>query len=223
MKKVLALALAIALAASAFYGYKQYKRSELIETVAPLVKNASIRVTNSAKLATGNSSITFKEMFDRLDTDTAEIEKRSIDIESMSTKETADITTPAVAYMRDCQEFSRALSMKYRKQLAFSNAIESVEDARHDLRTAGPYGFDYAKKRGDAAIEKMDKAAEEAKTAVIDFAKAAEKLKLSRTKLATVLPDDALVSLAQLQPLTLSGDKGDTEKTAKPEQAVLKQ
>lgn len=143
-------------------------------------------------------------MFERLDTDTAEIEKRSIDIESMATKKTADPTDPVVAYMRNCQELSRALSMKYRKQLAFNNSVESVEEATEELRTSNSYGYEYAKNRGKRAIEQMEKASKESQSAIIDLGRAAEKLKESRSKLAQVLPEDTLVPLKELDPLVLT-------------------
>lgn len=206
MKKIIALLLLCAVVGAGFYGYKQHKRSELIATLTPLVKNASIRVTNSAKLATGSSNITFKELFDRLEADTAEIEKRNIDIQSLSTSDTAPITGPIENYMRDCQEFSRAMSLKYRKRLAFTSSLEAVEDATRDMRTSSSYGFEYAKKRSDLAVERMDKAGKDAQEAIIDFATAAKNLKQSRAKLAMVLPEDALVPVAQLEPLMLKED-----------------
>lgn len=216
MKKVLTVIVAVALAGAVFYGYKQHQRSELIASISPAVKNASIRVTNASKLETEKTNITFKELFDRLDADTAEIEKRSIDVQSIATKENAELTDPVVEYLRHCQEFSRAYSMKYRKAFAFSNALDRVTDAIDDARTSNSYGYEYAAKRRDKAMEEMKKASSEAKKADEDFVAATRQLKDSRVKLAALLPDDALVPLAQLDSLVekkaKDGNKAEANK-----------
>jgi hypothetical protein len=197
-KTIITVGLAAALAAGGAYGYKHHQRTELITSVTPSVKNASIRVLNASKFDTDKTSATFKELFDRLEADTAEIEKHSIEIQSLSSKDNAEITEPAVAYMRDCQEFSRALSMKYRKALAFSSAIDRLHDTMAEPMPSSDYGFQLRKSRREKAVEEMSKASEEAKSAEADLVAAANRLKASRAKVASVVPDDALVPVAQL-------------------------
>lgn len=196
--KIVAASLAAILAAGSAYGYKQHQRTELLASVSPSVKNASIRVFNSSKFETEKTSVTFKELFDRLEADTAEIEKRNIEVQSLANKDNAEITDPAIAYMRDCQEFSRTLSMKYRKTLAFSNAVDRANDIISEPMPSSDYGYELRKNRRDKALEDMNKASGEAKAAAIDLAAAAKRLKETRAKAATIFPDDTLVSTAQL-------------------------
>lgn len=200
-KTIIAVGLVAVLAAGGAYGYKHHQRTELLATVAPSVKNASIRVLNASKLETDKTSITFQELFDRLEVDTAEIEKRNIEVQSLANKDNADITDPAVTYMRDCQEFSRALSMKYRKTLAFSNAIDRVKSIFDEPAPSSSYGWELRGNRREHAMEEMNKASSESTTATADLIAATKRLKEARVKAATVLPDDALVPLAQLDAL----------------------
>lgn len=197
-KMIVAAGLMAVLAAGGAYGYKQHQRTEVIALVSPSVKNASIRVLNSSKFDTEKTSATFKELFDRLEADTAEIEKRSIEVQSLATKDNSDITDPAVAYMRDCQEFSRALNMKYRKGFAFSNALDRVHDVLNEPTPSSSYDYEYRKSRRDKAIEEMNKTSEEAKSATVDLIAATKRLKETRAKVAAVFPDDAIVPTAQL-------------------------
>jgi hypothetical protein len=197
-KKIVAAGLVALLAAGGAYGYKQHQRTEVISSVSPAVKNASIRVLNSSKFETEKTSVTFKELFDRLEADTAEIEKRNIDVQSLANKDNADITEPAVAYMRDCQEFSRTLSMKYRKTLAFSNAVDRLNDVLGEPMPSSDYGFELRKNRRDKAMEEMNTASAEARAAAIALVAATKRLKETRTRAAPIFPDDALVSTAQL-------------------------
>jgi hypothetical protein len=220
-KTIITIGLAAALAAGGAYGYKHHQRTELIASVTPSVKNASIRVLNSSKLDTDKTSATFKELFDRLEADTAEIEKRSIEIQSLSSKENAEITEPAVAYMRDCQEFSRALNMKYRKSLAFSNALDRLNDILEEPMPSSDYAFELRKSRRDKALEESTKASQEAKSAGADLVAATSRLKASRAKMVAILPDDALVPVAQLDAvIKLNSEKADKAKDEKKPKAT---
>lgn len=210
-KKIVTAGLIAVLAAGGAYGYKQHQRTEVISSVTPSVKNASIRVLNASKLETDKTSITFKELFDRLEADTAEIEKRNIEIQSLANKDNSDITDPAVAYMRDCQEFSRALNLKYRKTLAFSNAMERVDDVLNEPMPSSSYGYEYRKSRRDKVLAEMNKTADEAKTARADLVATTKRLRETRMKVAVIFSDDALVPTAQLDAII----KANSEKEGK--------
>lgn len=198
MKKFALIAVLCLIVGGGYYFYQQHKRTELVETVSPAIKNATIRITNSSKFELAASNITWKEMFDRLEQDTSEIEKRNIDVQALATNATATITTPAIAYMQDCQELSRALLLKYRKRFAFSNASDRMDESLDDIREADSYSFKYAKKRSDKALADLKKAQEEEASAIADLGKAASKLKQSRAKLSGTFPEDALIAPATL-------------------------
>jgi len=210
-KKIAVIGLVVALAAGGAYGYKEHQRTELISSIMPSIKNASIRVLNSSKLDTEKTSITFKELFDRLEADTAEIEKRNIEIQSVANKDNANITDPAVAYMRECQEFSRALGMKYRKAMAFSNAMDHVRDVLAEPMPSSDYGFEYRKSRRDKALAEMNKTSDEAGGAEADLLAAAKRLKDVRAKAAPMFTDDALVPVAQLDTVIKANSKKDNQ------------
>jgi hypothetical protein len=215
MKKLFLLIIICAISfGAAIYLYQQHKQSELIASLRPMVKNASIRLGNSAKIDTQPSHITFKEIFDRLEADTSEIEKHDIEIQSMATKETAAFTDPVVAYLRDCQELSRALEQKYRKLLAANSAVEALKDSTSELSEAGTYDYEFARRRSDRAIKSATKASTEAKLSFSDAAAAAKKLLESRAKIAVFMPEDSLISAAQVQAV-IRQNSVESEKIAK--------
>jgi hypothetical protein len=219
-KQITVAALVVVLAAGGIYGYKQHERSEAIASVAPSIKNASIRVLNTSKLDTEKTSITFKELFDRLEADTSEMEKRSIDIQSAANKSNASITDPAIAYIKECQEFSRALGMKYRKGLAFSSAMDRVREILAEPTPTSSYEYEYRNNRRSKALDEMNKTSEETGAAEKDLVAAAKRLKEARAKAATIFSEDTLVANSQLDAVikanTRDESKGKSNEKATP-------
>lgn len=178
--------------------YDKQQRTEYIEKVAPLVKNSSIRVSNALKIEIDSSNVTFAELFEKLEEDTKEIEKRNIEVQSAAVQKFKDISDPTIAYLEACQSYSRAMAMMYRKKLALQNSMDAADDAIADARGTSSYSFDYAKKRASRAMEKMDEAIKERVASASDFHLAAKNLKEKRLSLSSVLEGDALIDLAQL-------------------------
>lgn len=198
MKKLIAVALVIAIGGASFFGYQKHAEAAFVETLTPHVKNASIRVTNSSEIEIKPSQATFKELFERLDADVSEIDKRLIEVQSISSAKTEKTTGPTVAYLRATQEFSRSLSMKYRKTLAAKNSLERFTDSAKELGAVSGYGMQYARERFDRASQDADKAIEESKTATKDLVSAAQSLKDARSKVQDIYPAEALVDVKQL-------------------------
>jgi len=204
MKKLLAVAVAAAIIVAGYFGYQQHTETAFLDTLTPHLKNASIRVTNSSELEIKPSQATFKEVFDRLDVDVTEIEKHLIEVQSISSSKTEKLSSPAIAYLRAAQEFSRALSMKYRKRLAASNSLDRYRDALKDRFAASGYGYEHAKDRSDRASEDVDKAVAESRESTKDLQKATASLKAARAAAASHFPDDALVATKQLDEVIAS-------------------
>ncbi|MBH2071704.1 hypothetical protein [Janthinobacterium lividum] len=198
MKKVIVILLVAIVGIGGYFGYQHHAQAAFVDSLTPHIKNASIRVTNSSELEIKPSQATYKEVFDRLDADIAEIDKRLIDVQSLSSSKTQATSAPAIAYLRATQEFSRALSMKYRKTLAVNNSMDRFREAVADQISASRYGSEYEKRSANRAQEDADKALKEAKEAIADFVKATASLKTARNAAAAYFPDDSLVSIMQL-------------------------
>jgi hypothetical protein len=198
MKKLTIGIAAIVIAAGSYLAFMKYNENQFISSLAPHVKNASIRISNSSRLELEPSQATFKELFDRLDTDVAEIEKHVVEVQSSSTEKTAAISAPVVAYLQAAQEFARAQSMKYRKRLAFRNAVDRSDDAIRDLRSASSYGSGYALERSKKSLDELTKANEEFESSVKEFVVAAKNMRETESKISQMFPQDALVQTKQL-------------------------
>jgi hypothetical protein len=212
-KPVIVAVLVCAIAAGAFAWKKYSDSAAFFNSLAPHLKNASIRVTNSIQLDTEPSQITFKELFDKLDGDIVEIDKHIIEVQSLTTSDTASVTEPLVSYLKQCQELSRSLAMKYRKQLAYDRARESSSEALQDMRTSNQYSYEFASKQVDRAVDAMKKAATEQSEASKDIVSAANKLKSLRKQASTNFPPDALVSEGKLDIVIKKNTAKEEQKT----------
>ena len=200
MKLAIAAILAGVLAVGGYVGYQKYETSKLIAAITPHVKNASIRVQNSTRFETeSDSKATFKEVFERLEVDIAEIEKHLIEVQTLTNPKTAAIAEPSIRYLKDSQEYLRALLQKFRRILKLSSASDRTAEAIADMRSSSGYGFDYERRRADKAIEELKEAENEARDAKPELAAAARKLIESSNALQGSLAADSLVPIAQLQ------------------------
>ena len=218
MKLAVASILAVVLSVGAYFGYQHYEAYQLIVAITPHVKNASIRVQNSTRFETdSDSKATFKEVFERLEADIAEIEKHLIEVQTLTNPKTVSIAEPSVNYLKDSQEYLRALLKKARSILKLSSASDRTTEAIADIRLSSKYELDYAKRRADKALEEMKEAEIEVRDSRQELAAAARKLLLSGEALQGALAKDALVPVAQLQAVADKNDPIPEAKTSSSE------
>ena len=187
-----------AVLAAGFFWKKHDDSASFIQSLAPHVKNSSIRVANTIQFEAESSQITFKELFDKVDADVAEMERRIIEVQSVGNVENEKTVTPTVAYLKGCQEVSRSIAMKYRKTLAFTNAIDHSGEAIRDMKSASSYSYGYAKDRSVRAINEMAKIAGERDEAIKEVVSAASKLKTLRSAVEMYFAPDALIAKEKL-------------------------
>lgn len=186
----------VLVAISGYFGFTQYEQHKFVESIRPHVKNSSLRVMNATRYETDDGSrITFKELFEKLESDIAEIDKRILEVQTIATPGNKEITEPVLEYLRGSQELLRSLLTKYRKRLAVSNASEWTNRAINELRTAGAYGAEHAIKASDKALKDYQKAIDEYTESTIDVLGATKNLKSAYVKVAAILPSDVLVDL----------------------------
>jgi hypothetical protein len=199
--------------AGGYFGYRWYQQNQLIKAITPYVKNASLRTSNALVYETETGSkITFKELFEKLESHISEIDNKLLEVQTLSTpaiKAKADL---AISYLRCCQELLRAQLSKYRKQLALSSSMDWAEKSVELYRDAGYYGRDYARKHSDEALKQMRKAGQEYEEAKSDLAKTATKLIEARTGVSSILSTDILVDSKVLLKV-VDGDKAKENKT----------
>lgn len=218
MKRIFAISLILMLlGAGGYFAYGKYQHTRFVESLAPHVKNASLRVSNSARYETEEkTNITFKELFEKLEADIAEIDKRLIDIQSLSSPKTAAVTDPTVAYLRASQASLRALLQKYRKWLALTSAINWAQRSVDELRASTSYGFEFAKHSSDKAIRQVGQAEKEYNASLPDLLTAVNKLAAARSQVKPHFTEDALIPAAQLEAVA----KKNSPKSAEPAEAT---
>ena len=205
MKKNIAVAIAIALASSiiCYFGYQKYKLNEFIELASPHIKNTSLRVANELGYELDQSTkITFKEIFNKLEEDISEMDKRNLEVQTITNAKNKDISAPAVEYIKACQVLARSLLDYNRKLLGRNSASDWADSQLADYKASiGTYSSEYAKKSTDKAINDLEKANSdyfETMPGIIDSAK---KLKASREVASKIFQNEALVSQDRLDEL----------------------
>ncbi len=207
MKFAIAAAIAIVFAIGGYVGYTRYEQHKFQEAITPHVKNASVRLANVVRYETENdSTITYKELFEKLESDVAEIDKRIIDVQTLATPEKKEVTDPVLAYLKSSQELLRALLQKYRKQLSASSAKDRLESEMDDLRNANYYSHEYAAKSAQNALKDFEEAAKEYADATTDVFSAAKKMTEAQKKVEPLIRGDALTDIAILKTIAEKND-----------------
>ncbi len=191
--KITSFGVLVLLIIGGYIGFKIYSDRQYLEAVAPHIKNTSLRVSNAARFETESSKVTYKELFERLDGDVAEVEKRLLEIQTISTPATKEKTDLIASYLKASQEFLRALASKYRKQLAATSAIEWAKQRDSDFWNESSYNA-YALKAARSAREEKLKAVEEYQKASYEVAETLTYLADARGKITALATSDALVA-----------------------------
>jgi hypothetical protein len=193
-KKVIIALLLIVIVAAGYIGFIKYEQFKLVKSITPHVKNASLRLENALRYETeNNTKITYKELFEKLESDVSEIDNRILAIQTIATPNDKKVIDPVLEYLKSSQEFLRALLSMYRKQLAYGSIRDWTEQSLDDLKNAGSsYEREYASKAFDNAIKEAEKSLKEYGDSQTDILSAAKNMKEMRSKAAVTIPIDAL-------------------------------
>lgn len=217
MKRLIVITVVAVIAVAGYRGYTKYRRARFVESLVPHVKNASLRITNSARDATeDDSKITFKELFEKLESNINEIDKRLLDVQTLSSSTTKKVTEPTVHYLNTSQVFCRSLLAMYRKRLAASIADDLVKKRLADQISAiGSSAFDYITRSANEAIEDSEKADKEYQASIPELLVAISKLKEARSSMREIFTVDALIPTEQLDAIAKKISPNKENKTAK--------
>jgi hypothetical protein len=204
MKYVIAAVMAIVVAIGGYAVYARYEQHKFLESIAPLVKNVSLNLANAVRYETEKETkITYKELFEKLESDVSEIDKRIIDVQTIATNDNKAVTDPVLAYLKGSQELLRALLNKYRKQLGVSLAREWAKSAVDEL----DYSREYTIKPYQKAVNDLEKAVTEYDEAITDVLGAGRKMKDARAKVAPFVRSDALIEVSLLEAIAKNNEK----------------
>ena len=203
MKKVIALVIFVLMSFASYIGYQKFKSNEFIDTVTPHLKNTSLRVTNGISHELDvNSKITFKEIFNKLEEDIAEMEKRKLEIQTITNETNKDISSSAVEYIKASQAFTRSSLSYSRKLLAKRSASDWMDRKMEEYKAAaGSYSREYERKSATQAIDDFTKASLEFLDAAPEVLESAKALKTSREIVARTFQNDSLIPQDKLDEL----------------------
>jgi hypothetical protein len=190
----------IAIAATTYILYNKYQYAQFVESLIPHIKNTSLRVGNISRyeIETG-TGVTYRELFDKLEADVTEIDKRVLEIQTVSTSSTQSIINLTAAYLKSSQDYLRSILLKYRKQLALSTAKDLVKKNREQISSASsPFVQEYVKSAVDKAFKDVAKANSDYNESRSAVRVSANKLKLAREGMTPHFPIDALISSEQI-------------------------
>ena len=207
MRKKLIAAFIVALViVGGYFSYLKYQDYKFTESITPHVKNSSLRITNEIHLLLAKeSNMTFGEAFQKLEADISEIDKQSLEIQSITNSNTQSKADPVLAYLQGGQEMLRAMLSMYRKRLALQSALEATDKSIEDIKqSTESYEIKYASKRADEAIAEQKKASEELTEANSGLLKSVKKMEALRSKAELVVSEDALVSVADFKSVVKS-------------------
>lgn len=202
MKRTVIIIFFIALIVlGAFFGYRWHQQNTIIETLIPHIKNASLRTSNAINLETSESSkVTYKEWFEKLEADISDIDKRLLDVQTMSTPAIKTKNDTIVSYLKACQELLRTLLLKARKQLQMTSTFKWAENSITQY---------YNRSSAEQAIKEFQKTQKEFEESKSDIITSAKKLGEARTQVASVVSKENLIDTAELDKLVKLFSKKD--------------
>lgn len=200
MKNIALILASILLIAGTFFYYQKFEHDRLIDLIAPHVKNASLHITNSARYEVKiDTNITYGEFFKKLESDITELDNQLIEVQTIVTPETKELTDPVIEYLITSQEFLRAMLQMNHKHLENKNAHEYINETIEEIKSASTHNeLDMAKRNADIALVSHENTANLLKEATTKLLDTAIKLKEAHAKVAAILPADALIQVEQL-------------------------
>lgn len=201
MKKTITIIIIISIVIiGGFIFYEKFQDYKLMELLKPIVKNSSVRVTNEVRFEIEESKITFKELFEKLEADIAEIDKKIIEVQSIPNPNNKEKIDKVVVYLQACQELLRVLLTKSRKDLRYNYTVEWSQKTYDNIKNAtSSFGIEYAANSAKDALKDMKKANEERIQSNIDVLSATAKFEDAYNVISNIMPPDTLVDMSMIE------------------------
>lgn len=203
-----------------YFAYKKYEQYKLVSSLSPQVKNTSLRLSMALSYEIENTQITYKELFDKLDSDIIEIDKKILDVKTLMTSRNSEKTEPILIYIKECQELIRAIASKYRKEFASSSSHDLAENQFNDLKTADKYSIEYAERNFKKANADFTKARDEYITSISDLLLTLVKFKNILDRVNIIMSKDDLIDVASIDAYLEKYKPPVSERLAEQEQKI---
>lgn len=206
MKKIIGIVLLLACALAAYFGYVKYSEHKLIESLAPHIKNTSLRVANALAYENDSANMTFIELFSKIESDIAEIDKRLLEVQTIASPANKAKTDAVIDYLKSGQGLLRSLLGIYQKELAIITGTKVGETIRKAYENSNSYTVEYAKNAYEEAEENLRKAYAEKKEARTVFLASLKIMDKSRVKMSAFMPAEKLLDSTVLKKIIDAGD-----------------
>ena len=198
----------VAIAVGGFVAYDRYQDAQFRQLVLPIVKGATVRVTDALLLG-WKEKITFEEGFARLESHLKDLDAAMLKLKELSPKgqNQTSIASTADVYLQQSQQIVRAMRERMKKAYGFTVQAEIRADWARELVTSS--GLARWNERMESTKVSYNEAAgavkenREGVIALLDAAIAAH------PKFAAEFTQAEVVGIAELQAL-LNGLKKET-------------
>lgn len=175
----------VLLVAGGIFGFTKYSdwsaaRAARLAAVAANRKAVAVEtaaVSNVLKTENAKSEQTFAQLFDRVDAVTKKSDDSSVEVQASDADN--DTKSAIAEYFGLTENALRAIELKYRKALDFSNKIDSARSATHDYVSTpyNEYSDDWERRRMADARSEMSDSSESYRSATQDCIKSLEAYK----------------------------------------------
>lgn len=197
MKRNIIAIIAVVVIVGGYFGFVHYKQQKFVEQITPNVKKISLLLSNAIYYETHkDTKITYKELFDKLESDISEVDKLILDVQTIAKPDNKDVTDPVLLYLKNSQELLRNLLQLNRKVFA----LNSMSDMYSRLdKYFSIYG--YSKAKFSEAKDIADKAIIEVGKSRSDILVVIKKIKDAHVKIYPIISGDSLVDLTIFDPI----------------------
>lgn len=215
MKKTIVLTIVtivvVVAAVGGYFGYKKHRDTKALEALYPSIKEISIRTNKDIGYFVDPKHITYKEIFDNVEQDISETDKKIIEVQKTATPSLKPKTDLITAYLSACQDTMRCILAEARKSLSESVAYDTAKRAVRYMNQLDYYGQRLARSSFLETRDNWRKAYDEWAKAKIDVPPSILKLSDAINKVESVVPKDILVDQALINKATKI-DKDESKK-----------
>lgn len=204
VKKYLYAILCIAIMTLCYFAYDYHKQKEFIESIAPIIKDVSSRVTNVLSYETGSQSITYDELMARLETEISAIDNKIIEMQRVAADTNREKADCVLSYLKSAQDLLRSHLSMTRTYLDWKVAMNLYKQDVDLYNTLGVREIDrdslkYAQQKLTKSFEEVSKKLVEVHEAIRRFESSAMTLSDQRTQVSHFVPNDVIVDASLLE------------------------
>lgn len=185
------------------FGYETYRENSAKEAAQPAVKLASAYLSQFINYERESTNITYIEYFRKAEGAINELDKKEIELRSMTTSKNKALYQEAADYIRLSQSLIRELANSYRNSLELralsASADRSVKRAMS--ASVGTYESELATNKASVSLNDAEKHLSKSKQTLRNITSFAKEIQKKSDSLGKTFGEDSLIEKAVLDAL----------------------